>query len=135
MSRINRQLLAIFAVLAGLAGAMVVSTPSQASTSVTSPVALPASAAPKPPAGAVRLGEVSPGTAISLDVTLKVPDSSGLTAFLAGLSDRSSPLFHHFLRPGQFGPMKRRRLPAGFLAVLAVWLAAMQACDGMDALP
>jgi len=48
---------------------------------------------------------VSPATRISLEVTLKVPDQAALTAFLAALSDRKSPLFHHFLRPGQFGPM------------------------------
>ncbi len=66
-------------------------------------MALPASAAPKPPAGAVRLGTVSPASTISLDITLKVPDQSRLTAFLAGLSDRGSPIFHRFLRPGQFG--------------------------------
>jgi subtilase family serine protease len=39
-----------------------------------------------------------------LDVTLRVRDQAALTAFLAGLSNRQSPLFHHYLRPGQFGP-------------------------------
>jgi len=105
MRRFSKVVPAACAGLAGLAGALVVSMPSQASTSVVSPVALLASAAPRPPAGTVRLGAISAGTEIHLEVTLKVPDPSGLTAFLAALSDRGSPLFHHFLRPGQFGPM------------------------------
>ncbi len=107
MSRVTRLRLAILAVVAGLAGALIGATPSQASLpapSAAAPVALPGSAAPRLPAGAVRLGAVSPDTTISLDVTLKVPDPAGLTAFLAGLSNKKSPLFHHFLRPGQFGP-------------------------------
>ena len=53
----------------------------------------------------MRLGTVSGTTTISLDVTLKVRDQPALNAFLAGLSDKNSPLFHHFLSPGQFGPM------------------------------
>jgi subtilase family serine protease len=35
---------------------------------------------------------------------LRVSDQAALTAFLAGLSEPGSPLFHQFLRPGQFGP-------------------------------
>jgi subtilase family serine protease len=109
MSRI-RLGVAIAAALGGLAGGMVVSTPSQAAgfaaaAGAGSPVALQASAAPKLPTGAVRVGEMSPSSMISLVVTLKVPDQSALNAFIAGLSERSSPLFHHFLQPGQFGPM------------------------------
>ena len=112
MKRISRLFLAIFAVLAGLIGALAAAAPSQAarltssSVDVNSPaVALPGSAAPKLPATAVRLGTVSGTTTISLDVTLKVHDQPALNAFLAGLSDKNSPLFHHFLSPGQFGPM------------------------------
>jgi subtilase family serine protease len=109
MSRI-RMRVSIFVALGGLAGAMAISTPSQAAGSAvaagaSSPVALTGSAAPKLPAGAVRLGAVSPASTISLDVTLNVPDQSALNEFIAGLSDRNSPLFHHFLGPGQFGPM------------------------------
>jgi subtilase family serine protease len=108
MNRVTRVRFAMLAVAAGLAGALTGAMPSQASVpapSASSPMAVTGSAAPRPPAGAVRLGAVSPASTISLDVTLKVPDQAGLTAFLAGLSDRKSPLFHHFLRPGQFGPM------------------------------
>ena len=57
------------------------------------------------PRGAVRLGALAPGSKLRLEVTLKVRDQAALTAFLAAVSNRHSPLFHHFLRPGQFGPM------------------------------
>src|SRR5262249_57142237 len=49
-------------------------------------------------------GPLAPGTSLRLDVTLKVRDQAALTSFIAALWDRHSPLFHHFLRPGQFGP-------------------------------
>ena len=106
MSRIRRPLLAAIAVITGLTGAIAMSVPSQAAPSGASgaPVALSGSTAPKPPAGAVRLGPVSATSTIHVDVTLNVRDPAALTAFLAGLSDQKSPLFHHFLRPGQFGP-------------------------------
>jgi subtilase family serine protease len=65
-------------------------------------VPLPGHVAPTLPAGAVRIGDVAAATAIHLDVTL-VPDQAALNAFLAGLSNRESPFFHHFLKPGQFG--------------------------------
>ena len=67
---------------------------------------LPLSAAPVPrlPRTAVDLGAVAARQVIRLEVTLKVPDPRALSAFIAGISDRSSPLFGHFLRRGQFGP-------------------------------
>jgi len=58
---------------------------------------------PPVPAHAIALGALAGRTVLHLDVTLKVPDPSALTAFIAAVSDRGSPLFHHFLRPGQFG--------------------------------
>src|SRR5580658_5050693 len=58
---------------------------------------------PELPHGAVRAGTLAPGRVIRLDVTLKVPDPRVLAAFVAGVSDRRSPLFHRFLRRGQFG--------------------------------
>jgi len=116
MKHISRLLFAIFAILAGLVGVLVAAAPSQAARLAGPPaqtlsadpdspaVELPGSAAPKPPAAAVRLGTVPAASTISFDVTLKVRDQSALNAFLAGISDRKSSLFHHFLRPGQFGP-------------------------------
>ena len=61
-------------------------------------------AVPRPPAGAVRIGELAPGRVMHLRVTLRLPRPAAVSAFIAAVSDRSSPLFHHFLRPGQFGP-------------------------------
>jgi subtilase family serine protease len=66
-------------------------------------IPLPGNVVPTLPGRAAWLGAVAPDSAIRLDVTLKVPDQSALNAFLAGLSNRTSPFFHHFLKPGQFG--------------------------------
>ena len=66
-------------------------------------IPLPGNVAPRLPARATRLGAVPADGAIRLDVTLKVPDQGALNAFLAGLSNRKSPFFHDFLKPGQFG--------------------------------
>jgi hypothetical protein len=41
---------------------------------------------------------------LRLDVTLKIGDPGALTAFIADVSNKQSPLFDHFLAPGQFGP-------------------------------
>ena len=67
---------------------------------------LPLRAAPVPrlPRTAVDLGAVAARKVIRLEVILNVPDPQALSAFIAGVSDRSSPLFGHFLRRGQFGP-------------------------------
>ena len=76
-----------------------------AQSAVTQAIPLAGNDAPKLPARASRLGAVAPDSAVHLDVTLKVPDQSALDAFLAGLSDRTSPFFHDFLKPGQFGQL------------------------------
>ena len=62
-----------------------------------------AAAAPRLPRTAVDLGAVAARKVIRLEVTLKVPDPQALSAFIAGVSDRNSPLFGHYLRHGQFG--------------------------------
>jgi subtilase family serine protease len=78
---------------------------------------------PPVPRGAVRLGPLAPASRLRLEVTLKVRDPAALTAFLAALSDRRSPQFHHFLRPGQFGP----RFGPALSSVAAVRAALRQA--------
>lgn len=65
-------------------------------------VVLAGSRAPKLRSGSVRLGAVPAGQSLHLDVTLRLPHPAELQQFLAELSDRSSPLYHHFLRRGQF---------------------------------
>jgi Pro-kumamolisin, activation domain/IPT/TIG domain/Subtilase family len=107
MRLVGRRIPAVLAVLAGLAGTLAAGAPSRAAAAAAGaapPMPLPGSAAPRLPARAVRLGALPGGTVIHLDVTLNLPDQARLSAFLADLSDRESPLFHHFLRPGQFGP-------------------------------
>ena len=96
--------LAGVAALLGLAGVLVPAAPSGAQV-LPGPALLPLSsaAAPRLPRAAADLGAVAARKEIRLEVALKVPDPQALSAFIAGLSDRSSPLFGHFLRRGQFG--------------------------------
>jgi hypothetical protein len=54
------------------------------------------------PRGAIDLGGMSAQSVLHLDVTLRLPDPAALASFIAAVSDRRSPLFHQFLRPGQF---------------------------------
>jgi hypothetical protein len=66
------------------------------------------------PRSAESLGRLPGATWLHLVVTLKVRDPAGLTAFISALSDRQSPLFHHFLRPVSSAPgsaPRRRRFP------------------------
>ncbi|MHB8452719.1 MAG: protease pro-enzyme activation domain-containing protein, partial [Mycobacteriales bacterium] len=55
--------------------------------------------------GARELGPAPLTQRLHLDVTLSPPDPAGLRSYLAALSDRTSPLFHHFLSRGQFGQL------------------------------
>jgi hypothetical protein len=101
--RKKRLLIALFTAVAGLVGALAVVVPSQAAP-VAGLVPLAASAAPRVPAGATRLGALAAGTTMHVDVTLNVPDQAALTAFLNGVTDPASPYYHKFLGAGQFGP-------------------------------
>src|SRR5580658_6660827 len=102
---LRRQFLALgTAGVLALGGALASAAPSLANPAAnTAPVRVAAETPPMIPPGAVRLGALAPGSKLRLDVTLKVRDQTALTAFLAAISNRHSPLFHHFLRPGQFG--------------------------------
>ena len=105
----KRLLIALFAAVIGLIGALAATLPSQAASvaaaaDATALVPLTASAAPPAPAGATRLGALAAGTTMHLDVTLNVRDQAALTAFLNGVADPSSPYYHQFLAAGQFGP-------------------------------
>ena len=103
----NRWLVvSVAGVLAAVPSAAGFSAPSHAQT--IAPVGLTvlrSSACPPLPAHSLALGALASSADIHLDVTLKLPDPSAVTSFIASLSDRSSPNFHHFLRPGQFGPL------------------------------
>ena len=58
--------------------------------------------APSIPAGAGALGSVAAGATESGMVVLRPSDQGGLMSFLSAVTDKSSPLFHHYLAPGQF---------------------------------
>jgi hypothetical protein len=58
--------------------------------------------APAIPAGAVRTGATAGDTTLHMAVNLKPRDPAALAAFVAGVSDKSSSLYHHYLAAGQF---------------------------------
>ncbi len=60
--------------------------------------------APKPliPKGAKQLGAVSPSATLSGAIVLRPRDESALTSFISQVTDKHSPLFHHYLTPGTF---------------------------------
>ncbi len=100
--------------LAGLGAALIAGTSIETAAATSAQVAGPAmlplavlrgSAAPSLPRGTVRLGPVRTTQRLSLQVTLRLPHPEDLGQYIADLSDRSSPLFHRFLRRGQFGAM------------------------------
>ncbi len=59
---------------------------------------------PKPllPHGAKQLGAVSPAATVSGAVVLQPRDDAALTQFIAQVTDKHSPLFHHYLTPDSF---------------------------------
>jgi hypothetical protein len=91
--------------VASLVGALAAALPADAAQSVARPAALATSVAPRLPATAARVGAVPPAKRIHLNVVLKVRDQAALSAMVAGLTNRKSPFYHHFLHKGQFGAM------------------------------
>jgi subtilase family serine protease len=98
--------------LAGLGGVLISASPASAGLAAEGPAAgeltaparaIHVGAPPVVPRTARKIGLLSPGAAVHLEVALKVRDQASLTSFIADLSDRQSPRFHHFLRTGQFG--------------------------------
>jgi subtilase family serine protease len=107
---VGKRVLALSAASAlGLSGVLASAMPSGAATSraqtvsSTSVARITADAPPPLPRGAIALGALAPSTRLRLDVTLKVSNPAALTAFVAGVSNQQSPLFHKFLARGQFG--------------------------------
>jgi len=102
----HRAIALLAVVLAAAASGVVWAAPSGAGVTVTSALAVLASrASPLVPEHSSGLGALAPATDIHLDVTLKLPDPSAVTAFITSLTERRSPNFQHFLRPGQFGQL------------------------------
>jgi subtilase family serine protease len=92
------------AMLGMLGAALPSGAASGATRAAGPPVALTASAAPRLPAGAVRLGTLPAGTTLTVEVTLNIPDQAALTSFLNGVAEPGSPDYQQYLAPGQFGP-------------------------------
>ncbi|MCL5447107.1 MAG: IPT/TIG domain-containing protein [Actinobacteria bacterium] len=65
-------------------------------------VHLPALVSPPLPAGAHLIGDTSPAQVMTVDIVLKPSNSSGLSSLVSSLYDPRSPLYRHFLTPGQF---------------------------------
>jgi hypothetical protein len=65
-------------------------------------------AAPRIPLGARPAGAVRLSTLISGDLVLKPRDNAAISRFIADVTDKNSPLFHHYLPAGtyasRFGP-------------------------------
>ncbi len=55
------------------------------------------------PPGAADLGLATPSARLSIDVVLQPRNAAALDAFVAGVSDPSSPLYGHYLAKGEFG--------------------------------
>lgn len=98
------------AVAAGLLGVLL---PTTAAAAVGLPTTTPAASArwARVPGGAVRsslagartLGPLPATRPLHLDVTLRLPDAAAVRSYIADITRRGSPLFHHFLTPGEFG--------------------------------
>jgi subtilase family serine protease len=106
------KLILVAVLVCGVAGSALCATSASAqpasaqpasAQSPSTPGAVRVGARPVLPPSARDIGRLAPSTRLRLDVTLKVRQQAALTSLLADLSDRRSPLFHHFLRPGQFG--------------------------------
>src|SRR5208283_331021 len=102
----RRSVALLVAVLAASSSFAVWAAPSRAQATVRSALTvLRTSTSPQVPEHSSVLGALAPSADVHLAVTLKLPDPSAVTAFITSLSDRSSPNFQHFLRPGQFGQL------------------------------
>ncbi len=95
---------------------MGLAAPAAATNSTGGMVRLAGEGAPALPSAATSAGPLPASTPLTVDVTLKVRAPGTLSAFLAGLANRSSPDFHHYLRPAAFGA----RFGASPSAVVAV---------------
>jgi Pro-kumamolisin, activation domain/IPT/TIG domain len=84
----------------GLASAS--ATPA-AQAAVGSPSTTAVTAAPSIPAGDKAIGLVPASAVQSAMVVLRPADEGEIQPFIANVTNPSSPLFHHYLAPGQYG--------------------------------
>ena len=98
-----------------------VSSSASGAPSTTLPPVRSYGSVPKLPGGSRAIGALPGGTSITVDVALRPRDRSALDAFASAVSTPGSPMFRHYLAPGEFagrfGPT-----PATIKAV-RTWLA------------
>jgi subtilase family serine protease len=78
--------------------------PMAAADSTPAPAPQRIGTAPHLPRGAVRTAAPAGDTPIDLGVVLSPRDPAALKKFIADVSTPGSPLYHHYLRTGQFAP-------------------------------
>jgi hypothetical protein len=71
-------------------------------TAVASPHLVTVSAAPLLPRGASVVASVAPTSQVSGAIALKLPHEQALSAFIGQASNPRSPMYRHYLGPGQF---------------------------------
>jgi hypothetical protein len=86
------------ALLIGVCGTLSAAGAGAASSGATRMVA----ATPRLPNAARVLGSVRADAPVSGAVVLRPRNQGALTRFIAAVTDKHSPLFHHYLAPGQF---------------------------------
>ena len=86
------------ALLVGVCGTLSAAGDGVAASGVSRIVA----AAPRLPQSARVLGAVRADASVSGAVVLRPRSEAALTRFIAAVTDKHSPLFHHYLAPGQF---------------------------------
>jgi hypothetical protein len=85
-----------------LAGLLAASLVGLAGAASGSPTPVRVGLAPRVPLGASAVGPASASSAVSGTVVLKPRDNGALTRFIDEVSDKDSPMFGHYLAPGQF---------------------------------
>lgn len=84
----------------------------------TTPVAAGAGDQPTPPPR--ELGPTAPAEEVQFNVSLRLPGAAALDQFLAGLTDPTSPDYHGYLSPTDFG--ERFGLPQVAVDRVLTWL-------------
>ena len=104
-SRTHHRTALLGGVVAATTLAMVAATaPAALADSSPTPAPQRIGTAPHLPRGAVRTAAPAAGTAIDLSVVLTPRDPAALKTFIADVSTPGSPLYHHYLKTGEFGP-------------------------------
>jgi Pro-kumamolisin, activation domain/IPT/TIG domain len=88
--------------VAPMDGSAASALPTASAPTVNSRGMEPVEAAARVPAGARALGPLSTREIVSAAVVLQPRDNSALLQFISDVTDKSSPLFHHYLPAGVF---------------------------------